>query len=99
VILTLPRSAWQPTISADGAQPRETGEVAEITDLVGLSEWPAGTRMLVRREHPNPGAQLRFTELDGYRFQVFVPICPTWTWPTWRRSTAAAAALNVPSAT
>ena len=49
VVLTLPRSRWQPTMSADGAQPRETGEVAEISDLVDLSEWPAGTRMLVRR--------------------------------------------------
>ena len=76
VILTLPRSRWQPTMSADGAQPRETGEVAEITDLVGLSEWPAGTRMLVRREQPHPGAQLRFTDLDGYRYQVFVTDLP-----------------------
>jgi hypothetical protein len=65
VILTLPQSRWQPTVSADGSQIRDTGEVAEITDLVGLSEWPAGTRMLVRREQPHPGAQLRFTDLDG----------------------------------
>ena len=76
VILALPRSAWQPTVSADGSQIRETGEVAEITDLVGLSEWPAGTRMLVRREQPHPGAQLRFTDLDGYRYQVFVTDLP-----------------------
>jgi Transposase DDE domain group 1 len=76
VILALPRSAWQPTISADGAQIRETGEVAEITDLVGLSPWPTGTRMLVRREQPHPGAQLRFTDVDGYRYQVFVTDLP-----------------------
>jgi hypothetical protein len=76
VILALPRSAWQPTVSADGAQIRETGEVAEITDLVGLSPWPTGTRMLVRREQPHPGAQLRFTDVDGYRYQVFVTDLP-----------------------
>ena len=76
VILALPRSAWQPTVSADGSQIRETGEVAEITDLVGLSPWPPGSRMLVRREQPHPGAQLRFTDVDGYRYQVFVTDLP-----------------------
>jgi hypothetical protein len=76
VILTLPRSAWQPTVSADGSEVRENGEVAEITDLVGLSKWPPGTRMLVRREQPDPGAQLRFTDVDGHRYQVFVTDLP-----------------------
>lgn len=76
VILALARSRWQCTVSADGSEVRESGEVAEITDLVDLSEWPAGTRMLVRREQPHPGAQLRFTDLDGYRYQVFVTDLP-----------------------
>lgn len=76
VILTLDVSRWQPTISADGTQWRDTGEVAEITDLVGLDGWPAGTRMLVRREQPHPGAQLRFTDIDGYRYQVLVTDLP-----------------------
>jgi hypothetical protein len=71
-VLTLPRSRWQPTVSADGSEVRDTGEVAEITDLVTMSGWPAGTRMLVRREQPHPGAQLRFTDLEGYRYQLFV---------------------------
>jgi hypothetical protein len=46
--------------------------VAEVTDLVDLSAWPEGTRMIARRELPHPGAQLRFTDIDGYRYQVFV---------------------------
>lgn len=71
-VLTLPRSCWQSTVSADGSEVRDTGEVAEITGLVNMSGWPAGTRMLVRREQPHPGAQLRFTDLDGYRYQLFV---------------------------
>jgi hypothetical protein len=75
-VLSLPRSRWQPTISADGSEIRETGEVAELTDLVELSGWPAHTRMLVRREQPHPGAQLRFTDLDGYRYQLFVTDLP-----------------------
>ncbi|WP_039889463.1 IS1380 family transposase, partial [Mycobacterium xenopi] len=76
VILALARSRWQCTVSADGSEVHESGEVAEITDLVDLSEWPASTRMLVRREQPHPGAQLRFTDLDGYRYQVFVTDLP-----------------------
>ena len=76
VILALDDSRWQPTISADGTEWREGGEVAEITDQLGLGAWPAGTRMLVRREQPHPGAQLRFTDLDGYRYQVFVTDLP-----------------------
>ena len=76
VILTVDDSRWQPTISADGTDWREGGEVAEITDQLGLDAWPPGTRMLVRREQPHPGAQLRFTDLDGYRYQVFVTDLP-----------------------
>lgn len=76
LILNLPRSAWQPTVSADGTEIRDSGEVAEITDLVDLSKWPTSTRMLVRREQPHPGAQLRFTDHDGYRYQVLVTDLP-----------------------
>ena len=76
VIVTLPPSRWRPTVSADGGEIRDSGQVAEITDLVGLSRWPTGTRMLVRREQPHPGAQLAFTDVDGYRYQVFITDLP-----------------------
>jgi hypothetical protein len=46
--------------------------VAELTDRVDLSAWPAGLRLIVRREDPHPGAQLTFTDVDGHRFQAFV---------------------------
>ena len=49
-----------------------SGEVAEITDLVDLSRWSEGTRMIARRELPHPGAQLTFSDIDGYRYQVFI---------------------------
>lgn len=71
-ILAIPKNRWIRSISADGAEERDSGEVAEITDLVNLKRWPNGTRMLIRREEPHPGAQLRFTDVEGYRFQVFV---------------------------
>jgi hypothetical protein len=70
--LAVPPRRWQPAISADGTNERDDAEVAEITDLVDVSGWPDGTRAIVRREYPHPGAQLTFTDVDGHRFQVFV---------------------------
>ncbi len=68
-ILTLPESAWQPAAAQDG-EPREGAWVAEL-DL-DLAAWPAGTRAICRRERAHPGAQLSFTDDNGYRFQVFL---------------------------
>jgi hypothetical protein len=67
-ILEIPEDAWVPALDQDGSV-RENGEVAEITDSVELSAWPDGSRLIVRRERPHPGAQLSFTDHDGYRFQ------------------------------
>jgi hypothetical protein len=74
--LSVPKRRWQSAVTADGTDEREDAQVAEITDLVDISRWPHGTRMIVRREHPHPGAQLTFTDIDGHRFQVFVTDLP-----------------------
>ena len=42
------------------------------TDRVDLSSWSEGSRLIVRRERPHPGAQLSFTDHDGYRFQAIL---------------------------
>jgi Transposase DDE domain group 1 len=56
----------------DGAgQPRPGAWVAELTGLLDLASWPDGMRVIVRRERPHPGAQLRFTDIDGHRFTAF----------------------------
>jgi len=39
--------------------------------MLDLSSWPAGMRVIVRKERPHPGAQLRFTDIDGHRFTAF----------------------------
>jgi hypothetical protein len=70
-ILALPDHAWTPAYDIDG-QPRDGAWVAEITDLLDLSNWPTGSRVIVRRERPHPGAQLTFTDLDGHRFTAFL---------------------------
>jgi hypothetical protein len=70
--LSIPARAWRPAITADGSDYRDGADIAEITDMVNLDLWPTGTRMIVRREIPHPGAQLTFTDIDGHRFQAFI---------------------------
>jgi hypothetical protein len=69
-ILKVPAKSWTPAYDGDG-QVRDGAWVADITGLLDLSSWPAGMRVIVRKERPHPGAQLRFTDLDGHRFTAF----------------------------
>ena len=70
-ILETPENAWVPALDQDDSV-RENGEVVEITDRLDLTGWPEGSRLIVRRERPHPGAQLSFTDHDGYRFQAIL---------------------------
>jgi hypothetical protein len=70
-IVEIPEDAWIPALDQDGSV-RENGEVCEITNRVDLSSWPEGSRLIIRRERPHPGAQLSFTDHDGYRFQAIL---------------------------
>lgn len=70
-ILALPERAWTPAYDIDG-DPREGAWIAEITGLLDLAKWPPRARVLIRRERPHPGAQLRFTDADGHRFTAFI---------------------------
>jgi hypothetical protein len=70
-LLSLPESAWAPAVDHHG-EPRDGAWVTELTGNVNLPDWPAGTRLICRRERPHPGAQLSFTDLDGHRFQCFI---------------------------
>ena len=67
----IPEQAWTPAYDADGPV-RDGAWVAEATGVVDLSDWPAGMRLIVRKERPHPGAQLRFTDRDGLRLTAFV---------------------------
>ncbi|MGH2983169.1 MAG: IS1380 family transposase [Solirubrobacterales bacterium] len=69
--LELPKRLWKPALDGDG-RPREGAWVAELTDRVDLAPWPEGTRLICRRERPHPGAQLRFTDPEGHRYQCFI---------------------------
>jgi hypothetical protein len=69
-ILAIPGRAWTPAYDA-GGQVRPGAWVAEITSMLDLSSWPNGMRVIVRKERPHPGAQLRFTDIGGHRFTCF----------------------------
>ena len=65
---------WYPAIDAGGI--RDGAWVAEATGLVNLSTWPSRTRLVLRKERPHPGAQLRFTDIDGMRITAFITDTP-----------------------
>jgi hypothetical protein len=69
--VAIPKRRWRRALDADGS-PRKSAWVAELTGQVDLSGWPEGTRLIVRKERPHPGAQLRFTDTDGHRYQCFI---------------------------
>jgi len=75
-ILKTPGSAWVAAVDQDDSE-RANGQVAEITTHLDLGSWPTGSRVIVRRERPHPGAQLSFTDFDGYRFQAILTDQPT----------------------
>jgi hypothetical protein len=75
-ILTVPARAWTPAYDA-GGQVRPGAWVAEITGMPALDGWPKGMRVIVRKERPHPGAQLRFTDIDGHRFTCFATSTPS----------------------
>jgi hypothetical protein len=69
-------TGWIPAIDADG-ELRDGAEVCEITGLVPADGYPSGTRFIVRRERPHPGAQLTlFDTVEGMRHQVMATDTP-----------------------
>jgi hypothetical protein len=73
-IRLVPRRVWAGAVDADGGH-RDGAALAEITALLParvLAGYPTGTRVVVRRERPHPGAQLDvFEENDGWRYTAF----------------------------
>jgi hypothetical protein len=70
-ILQIEEDAWVSALDQDGSS-RDNGQVAEITAAFDLCSWPSGSRLIIRRERPHPGAQLSFSDQDGHRFQAIL---------------------------
>ena len=75
LIAHLPERAWTPAYDS-GGEIRDGAFVAELTGLLTLTSWPAGMRVVVRKERPHPGAQLRITDVDGNRITAFATNTP-----------------------
>ncbi|MEV0796184.1 IS1380 family transposase [Kribbella sp. NPDC050281] len=71
----IPKQAWTPAIDSDG-RVRDGAWVADVTALLNLKTWPAGMRVIARKERPHPGAQLRLTDIDGHRITAFATNTP-----------------------
>ncbi len=70
IVDVIPESCWHPALQTDrgeGNDIREGAWVAEATGMIDLSGWPEGSRLILRKERPHPGAQLTFTDVDGHR--------------------------------
>jgi hypothetical protein len=81
-ILALRPRHWSEAIDQTG-QVREAAWVAELTEQVDLSGWPAGTRLIVRKEEPHPGAQFNSSTSTATATRrssatPTIPISPTW---------------------
>jgi hypothetical protein len=78
-IAALPALAWTPAVDVEG-DPRDSAAVAELTSALPtgmLRDYPAGMRIIVRRERPHPGAQLDLIEEhDGWRYTCFATDTP-----------------------
>ncbi|BAC70318.1 putative ISNCY family ISMk1-like transposase [Streptomyces avermitilis MA-4680 = NBRC 14893] len=64
-----------------------------------LTTWPKGMRLIVRKERPHPGAQLRFTDLDGLRLTCFATNTQAASSPTSNCATADRPAARTASET
>ena len=74
-IALIPDRAWTAAVNSDRS-PRDGAWVTDATGVLRLNGWPAGMRVLVRAERPHPGAQLRFTDVDGNRLTAFATNTP-----------------------
>ncbi|PZT73842.1 MULTISPECIES: IS1380 family transposase [unclassified Streptomyces] len=68
-VLKIPPAAWTVAVEPEG-EIRDGAWVAELDGDV-LKGWPQGMRLIVRKERPHPGAQLRLTDADGLRLTAF----------------------------
>lgn len=70
-VLEISENAWVAAIDSNG-EDRDGAWVAELTDQLDLNAWPQGSRLIVRRERPHPGAQFTIFDEHGYRHTAFL---------------------------
>jgi len=80
VVDLVPASCWAPAVATDG-EIRDGAWVTEATAMIDLAGWPEGSRLILRKERPHPGAQLTFTDVDGMRVTALLTDTPAGVIP------------------
>jgi len=97
----IPDHVWVPALDAHD-EIRDGAWVAELTNLLDLTGWPKGMRVIARKERPHPGAQLRITDIDGHRVTAFLTntkaAAPARSCPTSSSATGAGPGARTGSA-
>ncbi|WP_026197858.1 IS1380 family transposase [Sciscionella marina] len=75
IVDEIPAQDWTPATEPDRRH-RDGAWVAEATGMLDLSHWPTGSRLLLRKERPHPGAQLRFIDTEGHRVTAVLTDTP-----------------------
>ena len=79
IVDVIPDQCWHPALQTDrgdGNDLRDGAWVAEATGMINLTGWPEGSRLILRKERPHPGAQLTFTDVDGMRITAILTDTP-----------------------
>lgn len=71
IVNTIPDQCWHPAIET-GQELRDGAWVTEATGMIDLGSWLVGSRLILRKERPHPGAQLRFTDVEGHRITAIL---------------------------
>jgi len=72
---------WQPALDQNGKE-RTDAWVINATEILGLTDYPAGTNLYLRAEPLHPGAQRTLLDADGHRITAFLTNSPRWHGPT-----------------
>jgi len=71
-IVELDADEWWEAIEGDD-EIRDGAWLGEVTEMLDLEAWPDGSRVIVRKERPHPGAQLSlFDMIEGFRYTAFI---------------------------
>jgi hypothetical protein len=76
IVDLIPETCWDDALATGVEEFRDGAWVAEATGMVNLDNWPAGSRLILRKERPHPGAQLSFTDVDGHRITAVLTNTP-----------------------
>ena len=71
-IVELDADEWWEAIEGDD-EIRDGAWLGDVTEMLDLEAWPDGSRAIVRKERPHPGAQLSLFDLiEGFRYTAFI---------------------------